>query len=433
MNKLSKILALSFILSGIVFLNGCVKEKFDAPANKTPSAGITANTTIAAFNQLYADSFSPGYGKITQDIIIQGVVVANDQSGNIYKNIYIEDGTGGLDIAINQSGLYTSYRVGQKLLIKCQGLYLGNYGGVPELGFTQNGAIYFMPAIFMKDHIFLDSLPKNPPAPTIVTIPLLATGELSTLVRIDSVYFSSGDVGQVFGIPTSTATNRTFNDKNGNMLVIRTSNYANFAGKHVPNGYGSVVGILGSYNGSYQFTLRDSTDLIGFGGAPPFLLNEGFATSGSLDLFTQYSVTGTEIWVQYVTPGSVPCAKMSGYTGANHANVDWLISPALDLSQYTNCILKFQSGMKYGSTGDGSLKIMVSTDYSSGDPTSATWTEVTGAALPTGADWNFVNSGDLSLAAFNGSNTHIGFKYTSTTSSAATWEITNIILKGTHN
>jgi len=89
--------------------------------------------------------------------------------------------------------------------------------------------------------------------------------------------------------------------------------------------------------------------------------------------------------------------------------------------------------MKYGSTGDGSLRIMVSSDYSSGDPTAATWTEVTGATLPTGADWNFVSSGDLSLAAFTGSNTHFAFKYTSTTSSAATWEVTNIIMKGTHN
>ena len=265
MNKISKILILLFILTGIIYFNSCVKEKFDAPTLTSPAAGLSSNMTIAGFNQFYIDSLASGFGLINQDIILKGVVCGNDESGNIYKNIYIEDNTGGLDIAIDQPSLYTTFRVGQTIYIKCKGLYLGNYGGVPELGYTNSGAIGRIPSAFIKDHLFLDGFPGTRPTPTTTTIAGFSTAAYSTLIRLDSVHFQNSDVGQVFCISTTTATNRILYDKASvNTIAIRTSSYANFAGKHVPAGVGSVVGILSYFSSQWQLTLRDSTDLIGF-------------------------------------------------------------------------------------------------------------------------------------------------------------------------
>jgi len=431
MNKISKILTLLLILAGIITLNGCVKDKFDAPEITAPTVDFSANTTIAVLNHL-SDSFAAlaapnlTFGIINNDLIVEGTVVANDESGNIYKNLYIEDATGGIVIALDQPGLYTTYRLGQKILVKCKGLYIGNYGGAPELGYLYNGAIGRIPAAYIKDHLFLDSFPGNPPVPKLMTIAGFTDVNRNSLIRLDSVFFNGSDVGQVFGVSTATATNRTIMDKNGNSLVIRTSNYANFAGNLVPSGYGSVVGILSIFNGTWQFILRDANDLIGFGGVSPLFLSEPFtATFGS---FTPYSLTGAQVWA--ITSYG---ATMTGFSGGvKYPNEDWLISSSFDLTKYTDPILTFTSVMNYGAVGDGSLKLYYSTDYTSGAPATGTWTELTGFALSAGG-WAVTPSGNINLSAATGTNVHIAFKYTSTSSSAATWEIINVLGKGTPN
>jgi len=261
-NKIITVILIVFFIAG---LESCVKEKFAAPTISAPTVAFSSNMTIAGLNTFYADSLGAGFGEITQDYIIKGVVVGNDESGNIYKNLYIEDNTGGIDIAIDESNIYTTFRLGQQVYIKCQGLYLGNYSGVPELGYTNNGAIGRIPIAFIKDHFFLDSFPQNPPVPTTLSMAQLASSAYySTLIRMNNVHFQ-GDIGQAFCIPPATASNHNLYDQSGSSsVVIRTSSYANFASKKVPSGTGSVIGILSSFNGISQITLRDSTDLIGF-------------------------------------------------------------------------------------------------------------------------------------------------------------------------
>ena len=62
---------------------------------------------------------------------------------------------------------------------------------------------------------------------------------------------------------------------------------------------------------------------------PSIILQESFAAS--IGNFTQFSVTGVQIWVN--DPVSM-YMKMSGYAnGSTFANEDWLISPALNLTQ----------------------------------------------------------------------------------------------------
>ena len=61
---------------------------------------------------------------ITTDDIIEGVVIANDSSGNFYKQIIIEDSTAGIAINIDDYNLYTAYPVGRNVFIKLNGLIL---------------------------------------------------------------------------------------------------------------------------------------------------------------------------------------------------------------------------------------------------------------------------------------------------------------------
>jgi hypothetical protein len=71
-----------------------------------------------------------------------------------------------------------------------------------------------------------------------------------------------------------------------------------------------------------------------------------------------------------------------------------------------------------------------STNYISGAPSTATWTQVTIPTFPTGADWTFVSSGKISLpaAVYGKSNVHFAFKYVSTTYESSTWEIEDLVV-----
>jgi hypothetical protein len=68
--------------------------------------------------------FSGTNFKLTDDIVISGIVVANDKGGNIFNQIIIDDGTAGISVAIDQNALFGEFPVGRKVYVKCKGLYI---------------------------------------------------------------------------------------------------------------------------------------------------------------------------------------------------------------------------------------------------------------------------------------------------------------------
>lgn len=159
-----------------------------------------------------------------------------------------------------------------------------------------------------------------------------------------------------------------------------------------------------------------------------YLFVDGFDTSWSD--WTKYSVTGAQEWVldtQYGHPGN--CAKMSGFqSGSSNVNEDWLISPAIDLSSVSSAALKFDTATKFSGNP---VQIYISNDYvGSGDPSLATWNELTGTLSPSTGNYDWTSSGNINISGYTGSDVYIAFKYTSTSSESATWEVDNVkILK----
>lgn len=141
--------------------------------------------------------------------------------------------------------------------------------------------------------------------------------------------------------------------------------------------------------------------------------------------WSSYSVTGDQEWetADYGNPGI--CAKMSGYQEAAFDNEDWLISPALNLNSYTGEEFVFETAMNYEGPA---MELFISTDYTSGDPTSATWENI--SFTPSPGLWEWVGSGTIDLSSYSGT-AFLGFKFTSTTGGSATWEIDNILITGT--
>src|SRR5687767_239446 len=94
--------SLLMIFAASLILVSC-KKKFDEP----PGPGdpnLVANTTIKDLKLMHV---TPGaIDVITMNVIIEGIVVANDKSGNLYKEIYIQDSTGGINILLDANSVY---------------------------------------------------------------------------------------------------------------------------------------------------------------------------------------------------------------------------------------------------------------------------------------------------------------------------------------
>lgn len=154
---------------------------------------------------------------------------------------------------------------------------------------------------------------------------------------------------------------------------------------------------------------------------------EDFASD--ISNYQAFSVAGDQVWGHDTYDNG--CAKMTGHTSVDNANEDWLVSPAIDLSSKTNVKLVIREAINFFTSYDD-LKVLVSTDYdgASNPSTQGTWTALTGFNRPAGSDWNFVSSGDIDFSNYDGESTvYIAFKYVSTTSGAATWEVGNVLLK----
>ena len=265
-------------------LTSCQND-FDAPGMNIPVASLQPNTTIAELKSDYWNDADNYIDEISlsengEHKIIAGRVVSSDASGNIYKNLVIQDETGALTMSINANSLYNNYRIGQEIVVDVTEMYIGKYSTLQQLGFPEYSPAYgwqatFMPLEFFKQHIQLNGLPE----PSKVDTLTINLGELGTdaanmqkyqsrLVRINNVKFEEGGEAS-FCTAHKVNTNRTLKDANGNTLIVRTSGYANYWSAKLPAENGDVVGILSTYKSGgtlqWQLLMRSTDDLLNFG------------------------------------------------------------------------------------------------------------------------------------------------------------------------
>ncbi|WP_118952268.1 DUF5689 domain-containing protein [Taibaiella helva] len=425
--------ALSILTIGALFSVGsCVKKDFDAPPdNSGYDPQIPVTHTIAQLQARPA-------GIIDIDMVIAGIVVMDDKSGNYYKKIVIQDSTGGMEILVDQYSLYNDYPVGRKVYVKCKGLFVGAYNNNPQLGYTPDntGNLSGIPAVLSSDYLVKANYP-NPIVPDTLTlmdlaVPNNAKKYLNKLVAIKNVEFIASQAGIPYAQLANLAsvTERKVEDCDGKSMVMRNSGYAKFQPLLTPAGKGTLLAIYTRYRDVPQLYIRDTTDVQFYGkrcdGSDPsaYVINDGFE---SLDNWTPVSVSGDQKWAIAQFGNPKPCVVMSGYSGSNFINEDWLISKALSLTGHNTFTLTFESAAKY--TGNP-LELFISTDYAgSGSPAAATWAPLS-ATYDQSNNFTFTPSGNINLNTYKDKTVYIAFKYTSTASAAKTWEIDNVRIKG---
>lgn len=187
------------------------------------------NMSIAELKAKY-----PGHGtplEITENWIIKGQVISSDKSGNVYRELYIQDATGGIDVKVGKSSMYNDYKEGQWIYVKCRDLTLGEYGyksgnyggdGMLQLGMADPTGSYETAYIdvqlLIDRHIFRGRV-DTPVTPTVLTESQVSDSRYDgTLVTLKGLKFADEQFALVYvssALDTKAANNRVFlSDKN---------------------------------------------------------------------------------------------------------------------------------------------------------------------------------------------------------------------------
>ena len=264
---------LSILALTLFTATSCMND-FDAPVFSEPPFGNNsigeANTTIDELKTEYASTVSAnGAMEVTEDCIIEGVVVANDETGNVYKQFIINDETGAIIIGVNDVGLYAALPVGQRVRIDCKGLHVGGYGLMAQVGGLYNGSIGRMNKSVFPSHVRLIGKPsKTQPemTPEVIDESFFTNdnkAKLAKYVRLEGVEITEAD-GTATWAPEELQYNNVVERhiKMGKTnIVLRMSTYADFANEAMPDGKLNINGVLTRFKDYWQFVISSTSDI----------------------------------------------------------------------------------------------------------------------------------------------------------------------------
>lgn len=441
---------LTFLLTVFVSITitSCVEDDdFNIPTLTLNEPNVTVTNSLSnivnmANGGLVDFSQIDGNTENTK-VITSGYVVSNDEAGNFYKTIIIQDApenpTAAIQLDVDATSLYSQYKPGQKVyvvlnnpdVIDLEPLGMKEVNGVLHIGQIDGNDIERISGSNYTSYI-LRSTEITPIVPKLITSEDFENNSyVNMLVRIENMQVVSSEVGLTYANLNNTfSVNRNLiSCVDNEEIVFRNSGFADFKSVEMPSGKGSIVAVFSRYNSNYQLFIRDTDDVDFNENRCDPLFEESFNSGNITDNWTSFSVTGSQEWYFNTFGNPNNSATMSGYqSGSSNENEDWLISKPIDLTSVSSAVLKFQNVKRFNGND---IEVYFATDYTSGqDPnTSGSWTQLAPDLDTNTNSWSsWVNSGSLDISAAAGSSVYIAFKYTSTSSSSATWEIDNIVI-----
>ena len=271
-------------------LTACMDDTPEPPVSQDD--GVTSpvsigkpNTTISKIKDAHSSVMANlnQYELVEKDEILEGVVVANDESGNLYQTLVIRDVADGsvdqcIQIGIRMSSISPFFPLGKGIRINVKDLYIGNYSAVPKIGqpyITSKGNPRLGPMLFnlCRSHIELFDVPASTKAKaltpikvdgawmtsnqTYASVPALASVE-GTFKDADGVTIFAPDELKDDGY----AVDREFNLDSSTKIEVRTSTQNDISYTILPTGKVRLTGIISYYPGSgWQLQLRSLQDL----------------------------------------------------------------------------------------------------------------------------------------------------------------------------
>ena len=279
-----------FALAILGLATSCHESDWDVPSpqDTVDSFGNkyiqpTNVKTIAELKALYSNEINNNSLKqVTKPMQIIGLVNGNDEGGNIYNAIYVQDNTGAISISVGQGGLAGPFAIGQPVIIELEGLYVGGYGKQAQIGTTytnpnKEGAtpqVGRMSRYVWQNHYRL-LLPGDELVAGMSVAPIEVkwnfnkldiSADCAKLITLKGVELAEADGKAVFAPNdgsvslTSNCANRVIKDVSN--VVLRTSTYADFANLVMPTGLVDITGVATRYNDTWQILMRTGKDIV---------------------------------------------------------------------------------------------------------------------------------------------------------------------------
>ncbi len=414
-----------YLLLSVPLLTGitnCHKPFDEPPEYNGPM--ISSNTNIVALKQLHLLN---NFEKIMDDLIIEAVVIANDQTDNFYKSIVIQDSTGGIIIRLDGYSLFNMYPIGRKIFVRLKGLWMGDYAGMIQLGAGVDRSDPLSPQLSaIPQPLFNRVLIKGPSQQTLiprkVTMNELSDSLQSTLITLLNVEFASSDTGKPYADAVNKqAVSHTLRTCGIGTVYVRTGGFARFAPVLTARGNGEITGVYSIFRTQKQLLLRDTNDVRLDGlrctqSGPKQMFAENFSGQQSdsmiqINNWKNIAETGDRYFLAKTLSGNT-YAEISAFATKEQSLISWLILPSIDLDYSSNELLRFQT--KDGFDNGAVLQVLYSTNYDGGNtPWKAKWNRLDatiskGSVSGYAKEW--VSSGDISLHTLKG-KIHIAFRY----------------------
>ena len=450
-----KLAAFFFAMTLVI---SCVKDDdYDVP-NTDPVAPIINGTiiTINVLNSLLEQEQNANGNDILSfiesDLYISGFVISNDEAGNIYEELVIQDlainPSRGVKVLINVSPLFTTFEFGRKVFVKLDGLSVGYNGGVLSLGFRDGNQVVAI-AESLMDQTIIRAIELAEIEPLSINISDFSAAKTNLYLRLNDVQFNRNDaLGENRKTFAAEPEDEFDGERNlescaeGFSVILSTSTFSDFKAIEVPQGRGYLDGILTyNYFGDTFNMVLNSPETIHFNSTDrcdPVEVNCGLAdTTGSnviVSEFFELQEEGESItengWTNYIQEGSRvyeayfsdggngnPSLGISVSIGSYNSNDDstitWLIMPEIDFDVQDGETINFKTSNSFS---DGSTLILLFSSDWDGNPdtiATSTWDSLPAAYIAQDDDFygDWYPSGNVSLDCINGKG-YIGFKYT---------------------
>ncbi len=241
------------VLIAMIVMSSCINK--NQRKNNYPTPGVDFTLPVGhvyTIDTLLYMQQAEGTHKFTQDASVYGIVTDDETSGNLYKASFIQDGDKAIELYMKStSGL----RIGDSVRVYLKGATLSEYSGTPQIQDLDPKNV-----TILANGKFIE--------PTEILTTQVNNSLKCRLVKFNHVEFRAADRANTYAPDDAYGQfNLAQYDENCNLLdesiIVRTSNYASFAKRQLPQGNGSIVGILTYYStgDAWQFTIRTISEV----------------------------------------------------------------------------------------------------------------------------------------------------------------------------
>jgi len=384
------------------------------------------------------NQFSTGAAnQILSKVYVKGYVVSSDESGNFYKEFYIQDDptnpTAGIKIVLNMSDTFAKYNFGREVYINLEGLFVGetnSYDGVIALGGSEDGSEIGSISVNQIINQVFRSKNTMTISPLPINVALVNNTHVGMFIQLDNMEFTASLEGESyvnsddsFDSPRIMQSCEGIGYKN---FILETSTFADFKNFILPTGNGVISGMITKdYDGDNIVMALNSPNDVDFSSerCTPLdtslfttVFEEDFETANdnsNLDIpnWTNFAEAGGELWTEQVSSG-LKFAEFSCASTGDASNIGWLVSPGIDMDAQTSEFLDFQTAKKSITSNFNKIEVFVSTDYDGADVLAATWEPISANLVTMGDSSSvFVNSGFIDVSSYIGT-LYVAFKVT---------------------